>query len=732
MFILWVKLWIMWICHLLRGKLMKAIKHIIIIYSIFLVMISGKVVFAAETEKNVTIILVPDFSFQEVKWLKENGRTKELWTTGGMAAMNIRPDGPYSYLNNTVSLATGARGVGILDWNAFWKGEKLDNVLVEELYQQWTGKMVQKGVIFHPQLHKLVDKNSETTYRAQVGILGQTLKEHGVRRYVIGNSDAGNEKIRYAPLFVMDKEGLAEGFLVEATKKNVGSPWGLIMDNETIIKTLSTIHNSKERTFTVIEWGDLHRLYKQKAAMTQDYLLKQYEASLLNLELFINKLTTKGYPQDIMLLSPMVHQDAYQNKELLAPLLYWQTTALDQSFYLQSNTTRQQFVVSNLDIVPTILDFYNIKTPGNLYGHPLQKNTTDYSSLDEGLKKIDIMFLIFKTRNFILSSYITLLVILLITTSIIIMIKDQKEAWQTIAKILLISGISSPFWLLLTPYSLIYIQPYIYLLLLIICSFLTGFLVVKFTSNPIAFITVFLFGAITLDLFFGNFFMQRSYLGYDPVIGARYYGIGNEYAGVYLIFGLLLLERYRSRFLLLVLSIGHLFVLSSTKLGANAGATLSAGIMFGYFAYRTYFPKVDWRKLIIVFCLILFGTLALLFLTQQGKVSHIGYAFGQLFEGNSQFIMDTIKRKLVMNWKIFRFSNWTQLFVTTYLLIALYLWRKNGIVRCEVRRLLIQTGVVASVALLLLNDSGVVAAATSMFIIVCTCYYWVLEDKKVG
>lgn len=693
--------------------------------------ICGKTVIAEDPEKKLTLILVPDFSFQEVKWLKEHGNSLEVWETGGMSAMNIRPDGPYSYLNNMVTIASGARGVGIDGWNAYVKGELVGEVLVEDLYQQWTGKVVDEGVIFHPLLHKLVDKNKNSTYRSQIGIVGKTLKKHGVQSFFIGNSDSGPEKIRYGSLLTMDQEGLAEGVLLEGTTKSEGSPWGLVMNVDNIFAHLSTITNNKVPSFTVVEWGDLHRLYKQKGTMAPDYFLKQYELTLLKLELFLSDLITQGYSQNVMLLSPMVHTDAYQNKERLAPLFYWQTSVRNESYYLQSRTTRQQFVVSNLDIVPTILQFYEIKDRGNFFGKPLQITVANNKVLEEGLKKIDLMFLIYKTRNIVLSSYITLLVILLIITSAIILFKDQNYTWKGVAKILLLSGISSPLWLLLTPYSLNYVNPNVYLLLLIICSFLTGFLVKKFIPSPILFISVALFSTITIDLFSGNFFMQRSYLGYDPVIGARYYGIGNEYAGVYLISGLLLLERtvIRKWFLLLTVSVGQLVLLSSTTLGANAGATLSAGIMYGYFVYRNFFPKIHWRILFVCLSFLLFVTLGLLFLTQlNGQESHIGYAFSRIFQGDFQYVFDTIQRKLEMNWKIFRYSNWTQLFVTTYLLAALYLWRKKGIVKNEVRRLLIQTGVVASISLLLLNDSGVVAAATSMFMIVCTSYYWVLEE----
>lgn len=713
---------------------MNSAKSMIFIFLVFLLIICGKVVSATEMEKRFLLIVVPDFSFQEVEWLNENGEKDNLWKTGGMAAMNVRPDGPYSYLNSIVSISSGARGLGVEGWNAFIKGEKVNGVLVEEVYQQYTGKFVEEGLIFHPFLHKLVDKNKNTTYRGEIGVLGQTLKDYQVKRFIIGNSDFGEEKIRYGALLTMDQEGLTEGVLLEATSKEVGAAAGLMMDSDKIIQLLSIINNQVGDSFTVIEWGDIARLMKQKANMTPDYYQDQYQQTLLRLESSVDKILKEGYSQQLLLLSPSVHNDAYQNKEMLAPIFSWNTDLVNESFYLESETTRQRFLVSNLDIVPTILDFYDIdeKNDKRFFGKPLQKKKVNNPVLEKGLTNINFMFLVFKTRNFVLSSYITLLVILLVIVSLIIVIKSKKTIWKLIAKVLLISGISSPLWLLITPYLLLYVNPTTYLVLLNICSFLTGYFVVKYVpKNPVFFTCSVLFAMITVDLLIGNFFMQRSYLGYDPIIGARYYGIGNEFAGVYLISGLILLdtEIFRNRIVLASVSIGMITLLSSANLGANAGATISAGIMFGYFIYRYFFPNLRWKTLLILFGLLISAVLAILFLAQQnGNESHIGYAFTKLFQGDLVYITDTIKRKLAMNWKIFRFSNWTQLFVTTYLLIAVYLWRGKTIVQDETKRLLIQTGVLTSIVLLLLNDSGVVAAATSMFIIVCASYYWALAD----
>lgn len=709
-------------------------KSLTFILLVFLLITCGKVVSATAVEKRLILIVVPDLSFQEVEWLNVNGQKQGLWRTGGMAAMNVRSDGPYSYLNNIVSLSTGARGLGVEGWNAFIKGEKVNGVLVEEIYQQYTGKVIEDGIIIHPLLDKLVVKNKKTTYRGEIGVLGQTLKANQVKRFIIGNSDFGEEKIRYGSLLTMDEDGVTDGVLLEATSKEIGAASGLKMDTPKIINLISGINNQVGDSFTVIEWGDIARLMKQKANMTPDYYQYQYEQALLRLESAVDEILNKGYSQQLLMLSPSVHSDAYQNKERLAPIFSWNVELLNESFYLESETTRQRFLVSNLDIVPTILEFYEIdwKNQNSFFGKPLQKKKVDNPVLEKGLTNINFMFLIYKTRNLVLSSYITLLVILLVIVSLIIMIKGNKATWKHVAKVLLISGISSPLWLLVTPYLLLHVNPTIYLIILNICSFVTGYFVVKYVPDrPVLFICSALFTVITVDLLIGNVFMQRSYLGYDPIIGARYYGIGNEFAGVYLISGLFLLETaiLRKWLVLASVSIGMITILSSTNLGANAGATLSTGIMFGFFFYRYFFPNLRWKIIMILFGLLITAVLGILFLLQlNGQESHIGYAFTKLFQGDFVYITDTIKRKLAMNWKIFRFSNWTQLFVTTYVLIAIYLWRGKAIVQDEIKRLLIQTGVLTSIALLLLNDSGVVAAATSMFIIVCASYYWALAD----
>ncbi|OLO26705.1 hypothetical protein BTR23_22425 [Alkalihalophilus pseudofirmus] len=688
-----------------------------------------------EQQQSLVLIVVPDFSFEEVDWLVEHG-DEELWKNAGLAALNVRPDGSYSYLNNTVSLSTGVRGVGVDNWNGFERGEHIDGRKVEDLLLQWTGNYPQDSLL-HPYFHKLVEKNNETTFRAPIGILGETLKQEGVHRYVLGTSDLNiEERVRYGSLFAVDRKGEVPGKLSEMVQVDPKAPYGLKMNTNSLLEEIETIEKDSEQSFIVVEWGDFYRLYAEKNKMTTDHFVNNYEDVLRSLEQFI-QLIVDNQNRHVMLVSPMMHTEAYKLKKQLSPFFYWDAAHFN-SLELYSQTTKQRHVISNVDIVPTILSIYDIQIPASLPGTSLERIERSDDIHDELINNVNWIFKIYSTRSVVLSSYITLLVLMLISVGILLWRRRTNPRWLSIGKVLLLAAVSSPIWYLFLSKVLLYVHSGYYFWLLTLLSILLGWLLLKFTKYPLVLLGTVQFLVITLDLWMGSPLMQRSYLGYDPIIGARYYGIGNEYAGVYMISGLLLLIPFwkasKKTFFLVVtiLFIFLIYMLGASHLGTNAGATLSAAIAWGFIAVKHSFIMKKWKLWLPILLIgIPLLSLMLLYLLQlSGKPTHIGYAFERILNGDLTYMLDVITRKLQMNWKIFKFSNWTQLFVTSYILMGIILWRQKNWIKNEREKDILQTMLVTSVALLLLNDSGVVAAATSMFLIVATSYFWLLEEKE--
>ena len=98
------------------------------------------------------------------------------------------------------------------------------------------------------------------------------------------------------------------------------------------------------------------------------------------------------------------------------------------------------------------------------------------------------------------------------------------------------------------------------------------------------------FAPVIVDGLLGGHLIRQSFLGYDPIIGARYYGIGNEYMGVVIGAVLLMvaawLEWKRPTGRWVKIGTAFLFVFlvlyfAAPFWGTNAGGALAASAGFG-------------------------------------------------------------------------------------------------------------------------------------------------------
>src|SRR5699024_4634171 len=84
---------------------------------------------------------------------------------------------------------------------------------------------------------------------------------------------------------------------------------------------------------------------------------------------------------------------------------------------------------------------------------------------------------------------------------------------------------------------------------------------------------------IAVDSIFGTYLMKNNIMSYDALIGARYYGIGNEYEGVTVasaIFALSVICHYKkpSKWLMSIFLIIVLITSAHPSMGANVGGAI--------------------------------------------------------------------------------------------------------------------------------------------------------------
>ena len=131
-----------------------------------------------------------------------------------------------------------------------------------------------------------------------------------------------------------------------------------------------------------------------------------------------------------------------------------------------------------------------------------------------------------------------------------------------------------------------------YLISLMIFISLFNFLGKEYDSKGcIYLITIAYFTIFLLDLLLDGNITRYSVLSHDPIIGARYFGMGNEMVGVFLAIATLLagilMDKYENKLISVLLLLLSVVMVGHPRLGANVGGTLAILSATLYFILAT-------------------------------------------------------------------------------------------------------------------------------------------------
>ncbi|MGL5719114.1 MAG: hypothetical protein ACRCX2_39300, partial [Paraclostridium sp.] len=229
---------------------------------------------------------------------------------------------------------------------------------------------------------------------------------------------------------------------------------------------------------------------------------------------------------------------------------------------------------------------------------------------------------------------------------------------------------------------------------------------------------------IVLDSIFGTRLMQNNIMSYDTMIGARYYGIGNEYEGVVIgcsILALATLVNYKKipKYLVGILSLIILITTAYPKMGANVGGAISESIAFVLLVLLVFDIKMDFKKSILVGLSAVVIVLIFAFLDiTLGSESHLGAFLEQIYINGPSAVIQTFARKIQMNIDIANGPIMATLYVILISTVAYFIFKPRKLLKViEEKHRYIYKGFIAMmvgcIVTLLVNDSGVVAASTA-------------------
>lgn len=558
--------------------------------------------------------------------------------------------------------------------------------------------------------NQALDNNKEAT----PGRLGTIFRSNGWRTFLYGNNDNYSRTLRPGGLLLMDRRGRVDGGRVDASV-NIADrefPYFNRLNTNKVFDEIAA--NLGPKTLIAVDFTDLARLEEYRSEILNGQYQRLKKDALNRLGNFINRIIRRWSPAELSLLvfSPSLPMDAFSGKRLLAPVVIRSTEHAPG--ILKSGTTNWPGIISNIDLLPTLLELGRIKYKKPLEGRPVQVqfSPTRHETLKRLFQRINAAL---TGQRPILDWYLGMITFGWFFAYLGIYLKCGKGSEWLLNTVAVI-----PLTLILLPLLPIWSwQVPGFLGLTLILSVVFGS--IRDHRERFLLLAALTWLILTVDQFTGWNLIRYSALGYSPAAGARNYGMGNEYMGIYLPIALLLSnliqQKTQQRWPTVIILTISTFVLGMPKLGVNFGGTLAAIIGFTYYLFLVFQWKLKNRNLVLV----IIGGLLLIVavgywdaLRAPEQQTHVGRFFRLIFSSDFVKVFIILQRKMEMNLKLLALSPWARIVWLALGLSVINRLLLKSVFTNETTRILWRGVLVAGGAAFALNDSGIVALATGL------------------
>lgn len=674
------------------------------------------------------------------------------------AGQNVRPN---ALLTMGASAHLEAVGPGL----GLPVGSMYGGVTVKSLVRAETGLTPPAGAIADLNWGQDAIANASQPYAFAMGALGQSVNAAGGRIEVFGNADipsglgqavtgmAGPAVSppyldRSAVDFAANAYGWVQGGDVgdNLLIPTPGAPYGVSLDNPKLLADVLQAYPST--ALLVVDYGDTvradawrHVTANARAANdATTFALHHFDSFLGALLPHVDLHNTL-----LVVFSSAPSSIARAGNETLTPVLVAGPGFTPGT--LSSPTTHRLGIVSNIDVAPTIMHFLGIPTPADFFGAPMFTARTAKPLASLAAMGTQLAFQ--STQRLPILKTLVYFIVLVFLLAIVYLLASRKRLRfvQGGLSALTMAVLYLPLGILVAPLG----HPTdlgASFALIIGFTAVATFLTLRLAGHPLDRImipSVLTSLVLLADLFTGTHLIQNSALGYDPQIGARYYGIGNEYMGVLVGASAIgfsaLLERWKKFSWLLptVIVIFAVIVgaMVAPDLGTKAGGAITATAALGVVVLKLTGRKISWREVLgiagVILALLVLLVVADVVLHSGASRTDIGRTGLFVLTSGPGAAIQIIVRKLSTNISLVQGSYWTLLLVVAIALVVAFLTVLVGSYRdigTDYPRLgfgLFGALVGAGVGFVF-NDTGVVAACTCIIFPIATAL--LLDLKK--
>ncbi len=701
------------------------------------------------TSKQGGRVIVIDLSrtslenFDNIKFLRER-----LDNSGYIGLMNIRGDKGYDDRRNYATIgATGRVDIytdAVIDFSKSTKNSRA-------LYKASTGHTPAEINLNNINNIDLLNQ-TYGEFKSKMGYLGDTLKAHDKRIAVLGNMDHYDEfgeykKNRDFCLSLMDSKGrIYRGNIDDINKKDLRFPYGISTDYKKLKE--ETNDYLKMADLLYVNLGDTYRLDMYKPNLNKRTYKKMKFAIYDKISDYIEYVFSQADSSDtIYVISSYPSALEYNNNKRLAPVVRFDMSDNTMGL-LTSSTTRRKGIIANLDLGVDILSRFGLKN-SEMVGRKII--SVENEKRDEYLmKEYEKIVAISSIRIPIINIYVTLVSFFIILAAITLWQRNKisfKRRYKTlnIMKELIKLGLIMPLAFLTAPVLQAKTQPMV-AISIVIMTILYYVVVSKiFKGDDIKQIGIYsllMIFVITFDSLLATPLMESNIMSYDPMIGARYYGIGNEYEGVtigsaLLGFSILLQNKKLRKPIVTTILIIILFISAYPAMGANVGGAISGCIAFFAFILMVYDIKIDLKKIILIFFVTLLLVVGFAIADiMLGIGSHLGNFVEQITINGPMEVVTVFTRKIEMNVQLAQTTIWVNILLATIVVISFSVYKPNkNLAPIKKEYNIIYKGFLSMIAgcfvTLLVNDSGIISAATCSIYLIIPIMIMMINRKNI-
>jgi len=652
---------------------------------------------------------------------------------------------------------------------AFSVEEYYEGGSAAEAFERMTGVSAAGHEVVYlgmPRVQRL--NSSDRGQNVLVGTLGQAIVDTGGATAAVGTSDTGYQvrgirHSRPAALVAMDASGrvrygdVSPDLLANDPDKPFGYSTNLELLGERLRSAMEAMDAMDGPGLVVVDPGDLQRAVDFGPDVTDPVAEKHRREAVEALDAVVGMVRSQLDDDGVLIVVPQVATQDTNATQGLAPVII---EGPGWSGLLTSSSTQREGLVSNLDVPATVLSSLGVDIPVQVLGNPMQAVAVSAASEDrvDTLQTMNATAVSIETAKWsIINAFIAGTTLLFVACALVL-VRAERWTRSTVSKLvkacgaLLLVSLSVPAasWLMFAfdsrPTTTAGALGWFALTGALVWG---GSMLLRSFAGvraPFVFTSLLTAAVLLVDQWLGAPWSFTSYLGYSPLLAARYYGIGNEGAALLVAAVLVgmsfLFDEYRdTRWVrharVWGLPLAGLVVTATAAApfwGANVGVAAWGIVAFGVAWVLMNDIRFTWR--VVVGCVVAIALLVAIFsfidLSAGDGQTHLGRAWESAREGGLDELWTIVVRKAQTNLRVLTRTNWTYLLIVVLALLGFMRWRPWG----EFARALDENPhfsdamaacLIGGLAAYLTEDSGIIIPALMMLYVGSGILYLMLS-----